>query len=236
MCYDDDVKITLYADDTVIYSRSGNMLNIHLKNQQTLHNVSAWCLKNHINLNVKKTKPCYYGIRRLLPKENLELRLNGVALHSCTQYKYLGVLLDETMNMESNFNYIFKRLSYKFFQFTKIIRNYLDIKTRVLVYKQTIMPLAEYAGFMFNLNRKQDIDKLQKLQNRLLRLCFNIHNPRDLSVTELHIRANIDTLNIRRELQLLGLMYDVSSNLSYILAPRANTRQADGTAFATDIV
>ena len=89
------------------------------------------------------------------------------------------------------------------------------------------MPLAEYAGFVLNLNRKQDIEKLQKLQNRALRLCFNVYNPRDVSVADLHDRANLDTLCIRRELKLLGLMYDISNNPSYILAPRANTRQAE---------
>ena len=233
--YDDSVNIILYADDTVIYHRSGDKMKLQYKLQQSLHKVSTWCSNNHINLNVKKTKPCCYGARRLFNDCHIDLVLNGTLLNLCKQYKYLGVYLDETMNMESNFNYIFKRLSYKIFQFTKF-RQYLDTKTRVLVYKQTIMPLAEYAGYMLNLNRKLDADKLQKLQNRALRLCFNVNNPRDCSVVDLHRRANLDTLDIRRELQLLGLMYDISNNPSYIVTPRANTRQAEKITFKTDIV
>ena len=98
------------------------------------------------------------------------------------------------------------------------------------------MPLAEYAGFLLNLNRKHDTEKLQKLQNRALRLCYNIQNPRDFSVMDLHSRANLDLLYMRQERQLLGLMYDISKNLSYILPPRANTRQADKLMFVTEIV
>ena len=52
------------------------------------------------------------------------------------------------------------------------------------MYKQTILPLVEYAGFLLNLNRKHDTEKLQKLQNRALRLCYNAQNSRDVSVSE----------------------------------------------------
>ena len=216
--FDPSVKITLYADDTVIYCCSDNILELQFKVQQTLYNVSTWCTTNRMNLNVKKTKPCYYGSRYQLKNIHLNFHLDNTPIYSCTQIKYLGVILDNTMNMESNFNCIIKNLSYKLFQFTKI-RSYLDIKTRVLVYKQTIMPLAEYAGFLLNLNRKHDTEKLQKLQNRALRLCYSIQNPRDFSVMDLHSRANLDLLYMRRERQLLGSMYDISKNLSYILPP-----------------
>ena len=235
VCFDASVKITLYADDTVIYSHSNDMLDLQHKIHRTLDNVSTWCVNNRINLNVKKTKPCCYGTRHLLNNCHIKFQLNNTPLHSCKQYKYLGVILDETMKMESNFNYIFKRLSYKIFQFSKI-RNYLDVNTRVLVYKQTIMPLAEYAGFMLNLNRKHDVEKLQKLQNRALRLCFNVPSPRDVSVNDLHNHANLALLGTRREIQLLGLMYDISKNPSYVLNSRANTRQARKIVFATEIV
>ena len=113
--FDTSVEITLYADDTVIYCRSDNLLDLQLKIHQTLYNVSNWCIENHINLNVKKKKPCYYWTRHLLNHCRLNFHLNNTPLHSCTQYKYLGVILDETMSMEPNFNYIFKRLSYNFF-------------------------------------------------------------------------------------------------------------------------
>ena len=37
-------------------------------------------------------------------------------------------------------------------------------------------------------------------------------------------------------MQLLDLMYDISDNPSYVMLPRANTRQADNISFATEIV
>ena len=112
------------------------------------------------------------------------------------------------MNLEANFNNIFKSFSYKIFQFSKI-KNYLTQKTRILVYKQTILPFVEYVSFLLYLNRKYDVDKLQKLQNNALRICFDIKDPKLLSVDALHERANIGSLLERREQLLMGVMFDL---------------------------
>ena len=44
------------------------------------------------------------------------------------------------------------------------------------------------------LNNKIDRNKLQKLQNRALRMCYNIQNPRDMSILRLHTMANVELL------------------------------------------
>ena len=77
------------------------------------------------------------------------------------------------MNLESNFNSIFKKFSFKIFQFSKIWR-FMPQDIRITVYKQTIVPLIEYVSYMLLFNPKIDTEKFQKLQNRTLRLCYNI--------------------------------------------------------------
>ena len=66
-------------------------------------------------------------------------------VHPCQLYKYLGVILDEVMNLEANFNNIYKRFPNNVFQFSKI-KNYLNSKTPILVYKQTVLPFMEYTS------------------------------------------------------------------------------------------
>ena len=58
------------------------------------------------------------------------------------------------------------------------------------------------------LNSKQETDKLQKLQNRALRMCYNIQNPRDISIDRLHEMAKVDMLYKRRMIQLLCIIFD----------------------------
>ena len=108
--------------------------------------------------------------------------------------------------------------------------------TRVLVYKQTILPLVEYVSFMLCLNTSRDVETLQKLQNRCLRLCFDVINPRDTSVERLHQLAKVDTLEIRRDIQLLNTMFHLKSNKKFHKVMERNTRSAERYVFDTEIV
>ena len=123
-------------------------------------------------------------------------------------------------------NSVFKKFSYKIHQFGKI-KKFLDIPTRVLVYKQTVLPLTEYVSFVICLNNRNDVDKLQKLQNRALRMCYNIQNPRDITISRLHNMANVDMLCKRRMLQLLSIIYDVAPKSQLERTVHHNTRLAN---------
>ena len=99
-----------------------------------------------------------------------------------------------------------------------------------------MLPLVEYVSYMLYLNRKHEVDKLQKLQNRALRLCFDIQNLRDISVKDLHQNAKLSLLEHRQSLHLLNVMYDICGNDQYVGVPVVHTRQATKIVFNTCIV
>ena len=175
---------------------------------QSLLTVVRWCNKNHININIDKTKCCIYGTRanvaKFIPDK---IAIETREINRCYQYLYLGVKLDECLTMKSNFNNILKEFSNKIYQFGKI-RKFLDTETRILVYKQTVLPLTEYVSFVLSLNNKHDVEKLQKLQNRALRMCYNVQDPKDVRIRDLHERSRMDTLERRRNVQLSNIMFD----------------------------
>ena len=89
---------------------------------------------------------------------------------------------------------------------------------------------------MLCLNNARDIDKLQKLQNRCLRSCFNIYNPTEIGTDILHRTARVNTLNLRREVQLLNIMFTLKLNNKYKKESSSVTRNVDRYVFKTDIV
>ena len=228
-------NILLYADDAVIYYGDQDMHRLRGSMEQSIQTVSDWCLQNHINVNVDKTKFCIYGTRSLVKtfKDDCITQDNR-NIRRCQQYNYLGVLLDECLNLKANFNNIFKKYSYKIFQFCKI-KKYINTDTRILVYKQTILPLVEYVSYILCLNSQHDIDKLQKLQNRCLRACFDVNNPRDMSVTLLHTNARVDKLELRRNIQLLNIMFALKTNGQFKKVGNRNTRSTGKYVFQLDI-
>ena len=173
-------------------------------------------------------KFCIYGSRRNVAKfDHLTITAIDKQIHRCYQYQYLGIILDECLTMKQNVNNVFKKFSHKIYQFGKI-RNSLSVETRILVYKQTVLPLIEYVSFILTL---LSIGKLQKLQNRALRLCYNIPNRRDITVLRLHELANVDLLHKRRMLQLMSMMYDLKIQTMYEKNATRVTRQADKYIF-----
>ena len=158
-----DTNISMYADDPVLFCTDTNCERLKSRLETLLSKVLSWSHSNYINLNVQKNKFCIYGYRSRVTKfQEKIISANGKSISRCLNYNYLGVDLDECMTMISHFNKVFKKYSYKIFQFGKI-RNYLDKHTRILVYKQTILPLVEYVSFILCLNNVRDVNKLQKL-------------------------------------------------------------------------
>ena len=244
LCYINDLAIKmreigvcvgLFADDAVIYCSNYDQFFVKLRLEQILVEIKNWCDLNCINMNVGKTKFCLYGNRKLVNTfPDKSIGPPECQITRCHQYNYLGITLDECINMKSNYNSIFKKFSYKNYQFAKICK-YVDTCTRVLIYKQTVLPLVEYVSFMMCFNNKHEIDKLQRLQNRSLRLCYNINNPVDISTTLLHENARLDKLSIRRNMALMCIMFDLRQNNMYKKKGIRMTRANDGYIFDVSI-
>ena len=74
------------------------------------------------------------------------------------------------------------------------LRKYVDNKSALLIYKQAILPIVEYAGFLLvscTMHQRYD---LQVLQNYALRLCKRYY-----------IRDHIQIHNLHNECNILGL-------------------------------
>ena len=85
-------------------------------------------------------------------------------------FNYLGVILDDQLTFTPYYNMVKRRMENKIFVLSKI-RKYVDNKTALLIYKQAVLPLVEYAGFVLifcTIGQRYD---LQVLQNNALRLC-----------------------------------------------------------------
>ena len=231
-----DANVSLYADDAVIYHSDNTYPNLKPNLEKLFSMMCDWSKCNYVNINIQKTKFCIYGYKsRVRAIQDLSLSARGQKISRCHQYNYLGVLLDECMTLSPNFNNIYKKYSHKTYQFGKI-RRYMSVPTRILVYKQTILPLVEYVSFMLCLNSTRDIEKLQRLQNRCLRLCLDVNNPVDMSTIRLHEISRINMLNSRRDVQLLNVMFSLKLDNKYKKESVRVTRNAERYVFDTDIV
>ena len=114
-----------------------------------------------------------------------------------------------------------KRACYKLYQLNRIIHN-VDRNDALSIYSHCVLPTFEYCSFVLDSASNLDQKSLQTLQNKGLRDCIGIRNPRDITREELHRTCKVDTLSRRRDISLLMLMFKLSKDPENLVE---NTRQ-----------
>ena len=86
-------------------------------------------------------------------------------------------------------------------------------------------------GFILISCNKSDRHDLQVMQNNALRTCFNVKRGDKLSMANMHKKAKLLSLEQRRSLQLLHLMFIHKENVSNLRLIVRNTRAAQRDQF-----
>ena len=92
-----------------------------------------------------------------------------------------------------------------------------------LYYLQAVF---DYAGFLIIACNKSDRHDLQIIQNDALRTCYNVKRRDKLSISKMHKKSNLLSLEQRRTFQLLGLMYLHKHDVANLRIPARQTRGA----------
>ena len=230
-CIDDDINIMMFADDCVLYQSDVCCNVVCERLQYGLNDYVAWGLENNMHLNAMKTKSMLitpttqYNLYR-------PLSTGGKVIQFVNTFNYLGVLLDDKLSFTPYYNLVKRRVGNKIFVLSKI-RKFVDNMTALLIYKQAILPLLEYAGFILGSCNVGQRRELQILQNNALRLCKRYYLLDMIQIDRLHDECKLLGLEQRRRKQLLRLMYLHSRNESNIKKPVRMTRAVKKLVFKT---
>lgn len=132
------------------------------------------------------------------------LQINNTELELVSSYKYLGLILNPDLTLTNNTSKTIGLLSAKLNTLTNI-KKYVCTNTQLTLYKMPILPIFEYSNVTHSLISKTQIKKLQRLQNRALKLIFN-YTP-GTALEDLHIRARLAPIVQKVDRQLVCLMY-----------------------------
>ena len=221
--------IYLYADDTVLLSKSKSIANARTDMQNDLNSIMLWCERNKLSLNVKKTKNMLFGTRHRLKNTRCgKISINNTDLEIVNQYKYLGIILDSHLSYAKHLNNVVRMVSHKINLLGRV-RQYLNYNASILVYKTMILPYFDYGDILFMNTNQALLSKLQKLQNRALKICLQ---PNAFVTLEyLHRETKVALLYKRREAHLLNYMYKKRDVPALLDTKPIHTRARDGPLF-----
>ena len=207
-------KISMFADDCVIYQSGNTWDSIRAKLQYDLNNVLKWTNENSLALNATKTQAMIIGPRCKLQRlQQDHILISELPVKFVKQYNYLGIIIDSEMTLQPMLKHVKRMLTNKIFILRKI-RKFLTEKASLSIYKQTILPILDYSGFLLLSCNVSDRSDLQKMQNDILRICLRIKLTDHISIKEIHKKAKMLSLEQRMRKQLLWLMYIDSLNVN----------------------
>ena len=135
---------TLFADDTLLMLADKNLDMLETKINEQIQHVDYWLRKNKLYLNYSKTN--FLLINKHPQKkvdENFVIRLNDKLLERSSTVKYLGLLIDDTLNWFSHIQHLshqLARLSGIFYR----LRNYVKKETLCMVYHSLVNSRIRY--------------------------------------------------------------------------------------------
>ena len=228
-----NAQVQLYADDTVIFA-SGNTPDEAVRKLQPALNVfSHWCHVNKLSINTGKTKLMVFGTRHKVKKaKRVRLSLEGAPLQIVPTYKYLGFTLDSTLSFNYQVKCIANMVAYKASLLARI-RKFLNEDVALKIYKSMILPYFDYGDVIYMSANQEGLDKLQRLQNRCLKICNNL-NVR-FETRELHMITKVPKLKFRREAHLNNFMHGRLNRLDLVDHRDIRTRLHDAPMFLTKV-
>ena len=108
---------------------------------------------------------------------------------------FIPIFLDSEMLLQPLPSHVKKIVSSKVT--LSRIRRYITTNCAISIYKQTILPLFDNAGFLLISCNKKDRSDGQIIQNNCLRICYNVRLLNRLSFNEMHREANLVGLEQR---------------------------------------
>ena len=233
-CVLQDCNAKLYADDTVLYQSGENCAVAERKLQESMSKFAKWCSINVLSINAKKTKVMAFGSRSKVKKcSKANIMLNGEKLKMVPSYKYLGVTLDQTLTYSHHISSIIKIVQHKLTLLGKV-KKYLDNETSLYIYKSMILPYFDYADAIYSRANTTQLDKLQRLQNKCLKICMG--RDRLFSTNRAHRETKVPFLKDRGSTHTLNFMYKRNSEKPQLLNNREiRTRAHDAPLFRVKV-
>ena len=142
-------RMIMYADDTILYYSHKDMKEIEKVLSQDLFTVSKWLQENELVLNLKKVKTevMLFGTKKCLNQQEHEIEINyqSQPINNRNNYKYLGVQLDPSLNMQEHFNSICREAP-SCIHLLKRIRPFITDLATLRIYQVLIVPIITYCS------------------------------------------------------------------------------------------
>ena len=209
--------------------------------------INEWCLKNELILNLGKgkTESMLFGTSRNLAKQPSYLNIK-YAHHNVKftkTYKYLGVKITHSLNMNTNFDHTYKNTSGRL-RLLRKIRSHLTSGSCGLLYQSMIIPILTYCATAHLKKSQGQLEKLESLHRRATEIINSNVSPKKIKSPSEVIKVKaLQTVqkcvdgstcsNFSDYFQVVNLYKNTGNNGLLLKVPRLKLEYARGSFYNT---
>ena len=180
---DSNDKLYKFADDKGLAGLI--TADQHTVYEQEVNRLVTWCDNNNLILNVKKTKEMLIDFRKN-KQSPPPLKIKGEEVERVNSYKYLGMLLTNTITWDEHVNMLVRKCQQRMYFLRKLHRFNVSGKILHMFYRSTIESIFRYCiscwgGSITSSNQKQI--------NRVIRGARNILGSSLPSFNDLYMKS-----------------------------------------------
>ena len=186
----------LFADDTFIYIINDNLPSLNSSRQLCLNLANLWMLKNGLKLNTLKSKCMLIHSSWKKVDDNLELFVDRLPIEQVQIFKFLGVLLNDTLTWSDHISHICTKVSCSLNLLLHL--SWFLLKSLLLLYfKSYAIPTFDYCDVVWSNCTNAEAKHLETLFNYGCRLV--LHKSRFYSVFSARQELDFATIGDRRK-------------------------------------
>ena len=160
--------ITLFSDDTLIYTIDDGQTNSTISLNQNLENINAWSKQWLIKFNPQKTTLMTMSTRRVTRLDDIPVTLDGTVLENVSSHRHLGIVINSKLSWTSHIDYILQGVS-KLNDIFICLKRKLHRSTLNRIYLAFVRPKLEYACIIWDSCTEYDKKRLEDMQLKFAR-------------------------------------------------------------------
>lgn len=197
-------SVVTFADDTVLFFSGNGWAETNKYAEEGFRLVTRWLDRNLLTLNVKKTKYITFSIRSKGQPHQSAINIKAhycnnndncdcLKLESTNEIKYLGILIDQSLNWKPQIKALTGRIRKLLFVF-KTLRHICDANQIISVYYALCQSITTYCISSWGGCPKSTIITAERAQRAILKLIT--FKPRRYSTSLLY--KELPVLSVRQ--------------------------------------
>ena len=161
----------MYADDTLLLSAMSYPNDINVELIPEFFKICDWLQANKLSLNTLKTEYMVLGTEQMLTQIGSipKIKIGSSYLKRIVKTKSLGLIIDDNLRWEEHIDYICSKTKWNI-GIISTTKGVIPTGSSIQRYKSLVGPYFRYGNTVWGLCNGNLIDKLQLLQDRVVRI------------------------------------------------------------------